>query len=193
MKRMQKKTIITIAGRPGSGKSTTSKGIAAELGYQHFSSGDLFRAIGRERGIDVTETNLVAEKEAEIDFLVDQRLRDIGESESEVVIDSRLAWHWMPNSFKVYLNLDLQVAAVRILAHMDATRLESEQVHSDPKEYAAALQERLDIEARRYKSLYDVNPYDEKNYDLVVDTAVNNPEQVRALIIERYQLWLNEQ
>lgn len=188
---MQKTAIITIAGKPGSGKSTASKGLAAELGYQHFSSGDLFRAIGRERGIDVTQTNLAAEKEAEIDYLVDQRLRDIGASESEVVIDSRLAWHWMPNSFKVYLNLDLEVAAERILAHMDATRLESEEVHTDPKRYAAALQERLDIETRRYKSLYNVNPYDEANYDLVVDTAANSPEQARALILEEYMQWRN--
>lgn len=186
---MQKKTIITIAGKPGSGKSTTSKGLATELGYQHFSSGDLFRAIGRERGIDVTQTNLAAEKEVEIDYLVDQRLRDIGESEKDVVIDSRLAWHWMPDSFRVYLNLDLQVAATRILANMDQTRLESEKVHNDPKKYAAALQERLDIETRRYKALYGVNPYDESNYDLVVDTAVNSPDQVRALILDQYEKW----
>lgn len=189
---MQKKHIITIAGKPGSGKSTTSKGIAAELGYQHFSSGDLFRAIGKERGIDVTQTNLAAEKEAEIDYLVDQRLRDIGETESEVVIDSRLAWHWIPGSFKVYLNLDLEIAAKRILTHMDPTRLESEKVHEDPKEYAAALQHRLDIEIRRYKSLYDVNPYDGSNYDLVVDTNTNNPEQTRKLILSKYREWLEK-
>lgn len=188
---MRKKHIITIAGKPGSGKSTSSKGIAAELGFQHFSSGDLFRAIGRERGIDVTQTNLAAEKEKEIDYLVDERLRDIGKLEDQVVIDSRLAWHWIPDSFKVYLDLDLEVAAERILAHMDPTRLEIEEVHDDPKEYAAALQNRLDLEIRRYKALYDVNPYDVSNYDLVVDTAVNSPEQTKALIIEKYNEWLN--
>lgn len=186
---MHKKTIITIAGRPGSGKSTTSKGLAAELGYQHFSSGDLFRAIAHERGIDLMQANLVAENEKEIDHMVDQRLKNIGEIETEVVIDSRLAWHWIPQSFKVYLNLDLEVAAVRILAQMDAARLANEEVQSDPKEYAAALQQRLNSEARRYKTLYNVNPYDVSNYDLVVDTAVNNPEQVRALILSEYKKW----
>jgi cytidylate kinase len=188
---MQKKHIITIAGKPGSGKSTSSKSVATELGFLHFSSGNLFRAIGKERGIDVTQTNIAAEKETEIDFLVDQRLRDIGESEDQVVIDSRLAWHWIPQSFKVYLDLDIEVAATRILAHMDPTRLESEKVHSDPKEYAVALQNRLDLETHRYKALYDVNPYDMSNYDLIVDSAANDPEQTKALILEKYDEWLN--
>lgn len=187
---MQKKHIITIAGRPGSGKSTTSKGIAMQLGYQHFSSGDLFRAIGRERGIDVTQTNVAAEKEAEIDYLVDQRLRDIGKTEDQVVIDSRLAWHWIPESFKVYLDLDLEVAAKRILDNMDPTRLESEEVHSDPKEYAKALQHRLDLETRRYKSLYNVNPYDHANYDLIVDTSINKPDETIKLILSKFEAWL---
>lgn len=187
---MQKKTIITIAGKPGSGKSTTSKGLAAELGYQHFSSGDLFRAIAKERNIDIMQANLVAEKEKEIDFLVDQRLRDIGEAEQGVVIDSRLAWHWMPRSFKVYLGLNLTIAAKRILTHMDPVRLENETVYDSPEKYAVALQERLDSETRRYKLLYGVDPYNESNYDLIVDTEKNSPEEAKALIVSEYKKWL---
>jgi CMP/dCMP kinase len=190
MMKMQKKHIITIAGRPGSGKSTTSKGVAARLGYQHFSSGDLFRAIGKERGIDVTQTNLVAEQEAEIDHLVDQRLRDIGANEDERVIDSRLAWHWMPNSFKVYLDLDLEVAAGRILKNMDPERLKSEPQATDVTSYAADVQKRLNSEMRRYKALYGADPSDLKNYDLVIDTAVNNSEQVIQKVIDAFHAWL---
>lgn len=190
-KNAQKKRIITIAGRPGSGKSTASKGVAAELGFQHFSSGDLFRAIGKERGIDVTQTNLAAEKDKDIDRLVDQRLRDIGATEDQIVIDSRMAWHWMPNSFKIYLDLDLETAARRILQNIEPARIESEHIPDDPAAYAAALQNRLDLEVRRYKALYDVNPYDHANYDLVVDTAANGPEEVLAEILTKYKAWLN--
>jgi len=189
-KLVQKKHIITIAGRPGSGKSTASKGIAEELGYQHFSSGDLFRAIGKERGIDVTQTNVAAEKDVDIDYLVDQRLRDIGSNEDQIVIDSRMAWHWMPYSFRVYLDLNLEVAATRILANMTKERMESEHIPSNSHEYAAALQHRLDLEARRYKSLYDVNPYDHSNYDLVVDTNAHGPQEVLEEILAAYKEWL---
>lgn len=194
---MNKKEIITIAGRPGSGKSTASKGVAEQLGFEHFSSGDLFRAISRERGVDVHQSNLAAEQEEagheqSIDYLVDQRLRDIGVEQNQVVIDSRTAWHWIPDSFKVYLDLDLEIAAARILANMDPERMEHEHIHDDPEEYAAALQSRLDSEARRYKKLYDVNPYDKSNYDLVVDTGITKPEDVQAQIIAAYKKWLGK-
>jgi len=184
-----KKHIITIAGRPGSGKSTTAKAVAEQLGFQHFSSGDLFRAIGRERGIDVLQTNLSAEENAEVDHIVDGRLREIGKSEDQLVVDSRLAWHWMPFSFKVFLNLDLLEAAQRILASGDSRRLENEKVHMDPEEYAKILQRRLDSESRRYKKLYDVDPYDTAHYDLVIDTAKHNIEQTIQQVIDAYTEW----
>src|SRR5947209_7447349 len=100
---MQKRRIITISGRPGSGKSTTAKAVAASLGFPHFSSGDLFRLLAKERGIDVLQANLSAEQNAELDRLVDGRLQEIGREDNELVIDSRMAWHWMPTSFKVFL------------------------------------------------------------------------------------------
>jgi cytidylate kinase len=189
---MKKKHIITIAGKPGSGKSTASKGVAKTLGFQHFSSGDFFRAIGQERGIDVFQANLVAEKEAEIDYLVDEKLRTLGAQEDNLVIDSRMAWHWMPYSFRVYLDLDLMVAAERIITSLDDVRMEVEDIPGSPAEYAARLQDRLDSEIRRYDTLYQVNPYDPSNYDLVIDTAVNGPAAVQALVLENFQTWLTQ-
>ncbi len=187
-----KKHIITIAGRPGSGKSTTAKAVASQLGYLHFSSGDLFRALAREHGIDVLNANLSAEENAEIDHAVDGRLREMGESEDQLVVDSRTAWHWMPDSFKVFLDLELLVAAERILANMDDERLASEHVHRDVGEYAAVLQQRLDSESRRYKKLYNIDPYKTENYDLVVDTQKHNPEQTITLVLHKYEEWLND-
>lgn len=188
---MEKKHIITIAGRPGSGKSSTSQAIAKELGYEHFSSGDLFRAVARERGIDVHQANLAAEQEKEIDDLVDHRLIEIGKSQNNVVIDSRLAWHWIPASFKVYLDLDLLVAAQRILGNWDPKRAENEHIPKDPAAYAVALQHRLDSEARRYKAWYDADPYDTTNYDLVVDTNKSSIEETVTEILRAYNTWQN--
>ena len=187
---MQKKHIITIAGRPGSGKSATSKLVAEKLGYEHFSSGDLFRALGEERGLDVLRANRSAEQNTELDHLVDEKLRQIGRDEDNKVIDSRTAWHWMPQSFKVFLDLDLGVAARRIITNMEPERMESENVPTDPHVYAGQLQERLDSETRRYMSLYEIDPYDVKNYDLVVDTEVNNLEQVAEIVKKAYEQWI---
>ena len=187
------KHILTLAGRPGSGKSSTSRALASELGYEHFSSGDLFRAIGKERhGVNVHETNLVAEQDKDIDELVDRRLQEIGATQEHVVIDSRLAWHWIPESFKVYLDLDLEVAAKRIIDNTDPKRLENEHIPDNPHEYAVLLKGRLDSEAKRYKALYDANPYDKANYDLVVDTEKNDFEQVVRIILTEYKNWLEK-
>lgn len=187
---MQKKHIITLGGKPGSGKSSTAKGLAQYFSYDRFSSGDLFRALGEERGLDILAANLTAEQNAEIDHLVDQRLRDIGVEQNNLVIDSRMAWHWMPQSFKVFLDLGIEVAAKRIVSAMDPARLESEHIPTDPHEYAVILQERLDSETRRYQNLYQVDPYQTHNYDLVVDTEANSLEEVIKIVAAAYEQWL---
>lgn len=191
---MQKKHIITIAGRPGSGKSTAAKSVAKQLNYTHFSSGDLFREISREQGQDILQSNLAAEKEdgiPRIDQLVDDRLRQIGETENNIVLDSRMAWHWMPQSFRVFLNLDIETAAERILAAMTPERIAAEHIPSDPHDYAENLHGRLQSETRRYKKIYDVDPYDIDNYDLVINTKTTTQDEVARLIIERYNGWLS--
>jgi cytidylate kinase len=185
---MEKKRIITIAGKPGSGKSTTSSLVAEALGYTKFSSGDFFREIAKERGIDVLAANKVAEDEKEIDYLVDERLRELGTTQDELVIDSRMAWHWMPYSFRVYLDLDLVVAAERIITNHNARH--DEDIPDSVEDYAEKLQARLDSEAKRYLDLYHVNPYDPSNYNLVVDTAAHDPQAVQKLILDSYHNWV---
>jgi len=191
MENIEKKHIITIAGGPGSGKSTTAKAVAEKLGYDHFSSGDLFRAIMKDLGYDVLEGNKKAEERKDVDHLVDQRLQKIGAEEDNKVIDSRMAWHWIPGSYKVYLNLDLLAAAHRILGgEHDPNRLAHEKVQETPEEYARDLQARLDSETRRYEDLYQANPSDLSNYDLVIDSAENNIDQVVELVINGFHKWL---
>jgi CMP/dCMP kinase len=187
---MSGQNIISISGRPGSGKSSTAKRIAAELGYRHFSSGDLFRALAKERGLDLLQANFTAEQNAELDHLVDGRLQEMGKTEDKLVLDSRTAWHWIPASFKVFLDLDLLVASERILEEKDHSRAHSEVVHEDIEEYAKALQSRLASESRRYKKLYDIDPYDLSNYDLVVDTEANDLKAVADIILGAYNQWL---
>ncbi len=187
-----KKNIITIAGKPGTGKSTTSKCLATELNFKHFSSGDLFRQLGKERGVNVLEANRMAETEKEIDYLVDQKLRDLGASEDKLVIDSRMAWHWMPHSFKVYLDLDLEVAAQRIISEMSLEQMSAEHIPNDSHAYAEILKERLVSEGKRYLSLYNQNPYNLENFDLVVDTNLNKVAKVVGLIESAFNDWLTK-
>ena len=191
MKDTTKKHIITISGMLGAGKSTTAKQLAEELGYLHFSSGDLMRAIGKEHGIDdIRQVNLENEKDHKFDYLVDERLRQIGKNENEIIIDSRMAWHWIPGAFKVFLDISLDDAVPRIMASISPERRTTEHIPDDPKEYKKLLKERMDSENRRYDKLYGVDLYDLSQYDLVIDTMNNPFDAVVEEVLTAYRLWL---
>jgi len=187
-----KKKIITIAGAIGSGKSSTAKAIAAQLGFKHFSSGDLFRSIAAERGLSIEALNLSAEEQQEIDHQVDELLEKMGREEDRLVIDSRLAWHWMPQSFKVYLALDPDTAAERIFNHMQ-TEGRVSQTASSVEEVRNNIDTRVQSEHKRYKNLYNIDVTDTTPFDVVVDTRVNSLNEVVSLIIENYKVWLEEE
>lgn len=183
-----KKRIITIAGYLGSGKSSTARHVAEDLGYMHFSSGDLFRAIAAERGITIEEINKAAELEKEIDYMVDERLRSMNERE-RLVIDSRTAFHWIPQSYKVYLSLDPHVAAERIYKQIKEKGREVQ--HADSVEHVFKnTQERIASEYRRYQDLYQLDVSDMSRYDLVIDTAQYDLETVVAMVIKAYREWI---
>ena len=184
-----KKQIITIAGLPGSGKSSTSKGVAAALGYEHFSSGDLFRKIAAERGLSIEEINFAAEKQKEIDHQVDEYLVKIGKEKERLVIDSRMAFHWIPDSFKIFLDLDLKVGAERTFEHIQKEGRTS-QAGSSVEEVYENTVKRLESEQKRYANLYQIDVTDKSHFDLVIDTETHDLNGVIGIVIAAYKEWL---
>lgn len=188
----QKTEIITIAGKPGSGKTTTANAVAKILNYTRFSSGNLMRDIAKKRGLTLEEAGHLAERDHTIDEEIDQTLIEIGKTQSHLVIDSRLAFHWMPTSFKVYLELDLAIAAERIFNEDNAARKASGETAATKDAMYDSLAQRLASEQKRYYALYQIDPYNTTHFDLVVDTTHDRPEHVAQLIIEAYTKWLKE-
>jgi cytidylate kinase len=184
-----KSKIITLAGSLGSGKSSTAKLVASNLGYKHFSSGDLFRAIAAERGLSILEINQQAELEHEIDHAVDERLRNMA-NDSEFVIDSRMAFNWMPYSFKVFLSLDPKIAAERIYKQIRESGRVGENGNT-AEDVLKGIIERKESEQKRYMNLYNIDTQDMTPFDLVLDTSVDSLEEVAHKILAAYQTWLN--
>lgn len=187
-----KKEIITICGGLGSGKSSTAKLVAKRLGFQHFSSGDFFRQVGIDLGLSITELNIKAETDPQTDMMVDEKLRQLNNSE-KIVIDSRTAFHWIPESFKVYLDLSQEIAKNRILNSMkeDKLRQQSEQVYSE-EEVFEKMKTRFESEQKRYWNLYKIDNTKKEQFDLVIDTNKNNLEQVVNIIVSEYKKWITE-
>lgn len=183
-----KKDIITIGGLLGSGKSSTAKAVASALGFRHFSSGDLFRQIAAARGESIEAMNISAEVQRDIDIKVDNLLQEMYRTEEKLVIDSRMAWHWMPGSFKVFLVLDPDTAAQRIYDHLQQGGRTSEDARS-VDEVRTSIDRRFASEQRRYAGLYGVNPTDPLNFDIVINTKHNNLETVTAMLLAAYRAW----
>lgn len=185
-----KKHIITISGFPGSGKSSTAKGIALELGYEHFSSGDLFREMAAERNLSVEGINFAAEKSKDIDYKVDKLLESMGKEKDNLVIDSRTAFHWIPNSFKVFLDLDSRTSAERTFAQIQREG-RTGQVGTSVEEVLDNTLKRVESERKRYSDLYQIDYMDKTQFNLIVDTKINNLEQAISIITSEYKNWLS--
>jgi len=183
-----KKQIITIAGSLGSGKSSTARAVASALGFRHFSSGDLFRQLAVERGESIEAMNISAEIQRDIDLKVDHLLQEMYRTHERLVIDSRMAWHWMPLSFKVFLVLDPNTAAERIFNHLqDEGRLS--EAASSVQEVRNSIDRRFASEQKRYAALYGVNTNDPLNFDVVISTKHNKLKTVTAMVSAAYHAW----
>ena len=188
---MERKHIITISGRPGSGKSSTSDRVAELLGYTRYSSGDIVRKQTHEMKITLKEFNEKAALRPELDHEIDKRLRDL-RTDNDIVVDSRLGFYWIPESFKVYLWLDTEVAMARIYRdeNLNAGRAESGEVGKDMDDIIEQVEKRSRNERERFQKLYGVNPFDTAHFDLVIDTSRHSPQTVALTVFDHYKKWL---
>lgn len=188
-----KKEIITISGKPGSGKSSTADNVARELNYQRFSSGDFMRKMAIEKGITLNELSKIAENDnGVIDKMIDDEVAKLNESD-KIVLDSRLAFHFLHNSFKVFLDLAPEISKDRVISSLknNNLRASSEGINT-PEEVYLKIIERLESEKKRYKELYNLDYTNKENFDLVIDTEKNNLDQVVGIILTEYQNWLQK-
>lgn len=183
-----KKPIITIGGLPGSGKSTIADKVAEELDWDRFSSGDFTREIAHERGITLSKLLKQAEENPEIDRAIDARNKSLADAE-EIVIDSRLAFHFIPDSFAVYLVVDPEEGARRIHEDNRETRLRSGENLEAIEETKQQMTERIAGEKQRYKNLYNIDHTDPDNYDLVIDTTDKGIEEITQKVITTFKNW----
>lgn len=192
---MNKKHIITIAGKLGSGKSSTAKKVAEILGYEHRSTGDFFRSIAKERGVSTVELNKLAETDMSIDKEADNKNIEIGKMEN-IVLDSRLGFHFIPDSFKVFLELNPKIAAKRILEdkNNNSNRSnESSNSFDTEEQILNSISERLLLEKNRYKDIYGIEDNTaHSNFDFVIDTENVPLEEVSKKVVEEYNNWLNQ-
>lgn len=186
---MSKKHIISLSGDLASGKGTVSNILTADLNYGIYRNGEYFRKLAKEMGMDVTSFNVYVKEHPEIDRQIENSAAEYAKQNDNFVIDARLGWYAVPESFKVYLKVDLDVSAQR--AFYDEKRKSTEKFNT-VEEQKQDIIRRYNYENERYWNLYQIRKNDMSNYDLVVDTTDKIPEAVAKIIEEEYSKWLEE-
>lgn len=171
---------ITLTGNLGSGKSTISKLMSGEYGYEIYSTGKIVREFAAERGISVLEMNQLMEKDTSFDHLIDDRVRQVSlERKDDLFFDSRLAWHFAVDTFKVFLSVDIDEAARRVY-NDDRGETEKYKSLEDAKNQ---LIERARTEDKRYKEIYGIEYFNITNYNLILDSTFTKPELLAEVIL----------
>lgn len=178
---------ISLAGDLGSGKSTVANILVERLGAEYYSTGAIVRSIAARHGMSVVELNVYMETHPEIDNEIDDGLKKLGNEDKSMIIDSRMAWHFTANTFKVYLSTDVETSALRI---MSANRAGE---HSATLEATIRdTKARRESEKKRYKEQYGVDIKDLSNYSLIVDTTYASPEEIADRILNSLDEWKND-
>lgn len=178
---------MTISGDIGSGKSAVGRLLKADLGVHIYSTGTIQREIAARLGMTTLELNRYAETHPEIDDEIDATSIALGQRDESFLIDSRIAWHFIPHAFKVYLRVDTSVAAQRIFG--DTGRTSEAYANVEEAERDIVARRRSEIE--RFRELYGIDLGDMSNYDLVVDTTERTPEEVARVVLDAFSDWAN--
>ncbi len=181
--------IITMAGDIASGKGTVTSLLKEELGYEIYKNGEYVRKLAREMNMSIVEFQEYLNAHEEIDRQVEKSAAEYAKSNDNLIIDARLGFYAVPYSFKVYLKVDLEEAGRR--AYSDSLRKDTEKYES--VEHAMRdIKYRYEQENMRYLKTYNVKRDDMSNYDLVIDTTNMTPQEVKDIILEKYNNWLKD-
>lgn len=183
---MKRKDVIAITGDLASGQSTVSKMLAEDLNYTLYRNGAYFRELAIKNGMSVTEFGEYIEKHPEVDMQIEKSAADFVKTHNNIVIDAKMGWYAVPDSFKVYLRVNIDIAAQRAFADPNRKRSENLPTLEAQKE---DMIKRAKNDLNRYFNLYGVKRDDMSNYDLVLNTDNLTPEEVLSKIKEEYEKW----
>ena len=164
--------LITISGPPGSGKSTLSKRLSAQLGLELISMGDIFRKMAEDRCMSLEEFGVLAKSNDEIDRKLDESQQKIAKEKDNIILEGRLSGFLVDADLKIWLKTSLETRAERI-------------ANRENKSVSSALDEtseRAKCEADRYMNYYNIDVSDLSVYDLVIDSGKWNPDEITEIV-----------
>lgn len=181
---------ITITGMLGSGKSTVGKIISEVKGYELYSTGSIQRMVAQEKGLSTLELNKLMHTVPDLDNTIDSTTVKIANENKDksIIFDSRMAWHFVPESFKVFLTVNDYEAARRVV-NADRGQVEG---YTSIEDARYKLKERALTEHQRFLRIYQANYWNFDNYDLVLDATWHDAETLAYIIMGQLETFLEE-
>lgn len=131
-----------------------------------------------------------------IDTIIDEGIEKLGkeintkERKDEIwIVDSRLAFHNIPEAFSVRLTSTPEVAAQRLFHD---TKRGEEDKYKTVEEAKEARENRRIGEVKRYKERYGVDLEDKENYDLIIDTSFSSVDDISDIILRGAEYYFED-
>ncbi len=192
---MKLKNIISFNGDHGSGKSTIAKKIAATFEYDRFYMGKIFRDMARNEGVSYTDFLELLKKDSSYDEKVDDYVVELANKKNNFIIESRTAWHFIPDSFKIYLKVDENEGAKRMFEdYLENEHRKVEDNNIKTKEDIKHIsRNRKKSDDERYKKIYNIDVNDMSQYDLVLDTTKLDKNEVYQEVKESIEKFIDRE
>ncbi|MDF2484285.1 MAG: hypothetical protein K0R46_453 [Herbinix sp.] len=173
---------ITMTGNLGSGKSTICKLLNEKYQYEMYSTGKVQRELARQMNMTTLELNQLMCSDKKYDKMIDDETARISRDnkDKDIIFDSRLAWHFVEHSFKVFVSVSLEVAAERVMNDQRG----AEEKYSSLEEAKKLLAERAATEKVRYKDIYNLNYMDFTNYNLIIDSTYCTQDKIAEIVLK---------
>lgn len=187
MRGIEKKHIITITGDHASGQGTLSNRLKEKLDYEIYRNGQYVRKLAKDHGMTIVEFQVYLNEHPDLDRQIEKSATQYANEHDHLIIDAKLGWYAVPDSFKVYLKVDIDTAVERVMG--DAVRKDTEP-YATKEEAKEKILYRHNEETKRWIQEYEANRDDMSNYDFVIDTTNLTPDEICEKVLEAYQKWL---
>lgn len=179
--------LISITGKLGSGKSTVCNILKEKYGFEIFSTGTINREAARRLGISTLELNERLKEDPALDKEIDGTVTklSIEKKDDKLIFDSRMAWHFAKDTFKIFLTIDPMEAARRVMNNQRG----AEERYDSIDDACQGLLKRGSVERERFIQIYGVDYFDHNNFNLIVDTTSRTPEEIVNIIMENYECY----
>jgi len=184
--------IISFSGAIGSGKSMIAERLSKELGWPRYYMGGLRREAAKKRGLTLAEYNKLGETDPLTDLEVDEYQKKLGETEDNFIIEGRTSWYFIPQSLKIYLDVEEEEGKKRILGHLQQKNERNEDRGLENLEdVEESMRRRLASDRLRYQQYYSVDVNDQSHYDFCLDTTHLTPDQVYRAVFDFVRPYLD--